>query len=118
MSRVWLVVCAGLLGLVAAAVHARGLVDAVPLVDWNSTQQQRLRDSGAQWVRIGCVGSGAAGLLLLAGGAWRWALLVVILAVLLAVLAEADTLWAWPVALATLAAVAAGCVALLRGSPA
>lgn len=116
MNRLWVVLAAGLLGLVAAAVQARGLVDAVPLVDWNSTQQHRLRDAGAQLVRVGCALSGLAGALLLVGGTWRWGTLVVLLSVLLAVLAGANTLWAWPVALATLAAVAIGGAALLRGA--
>lgn len=109
MSRTLIAVVAGLTGLCAAVALYFGLVTAVPLVDWGADETDLLRAEGARQVRIASLAAVAAGALLLVGRAWWAGAVTVTAAVLLALLAQANTVVSWALLLVYVLALLAGC---------
>ena len=100
-------------GLVGAAIVYRGLVDAVPVVDFNTDLDRQLRREGARQVLVGFLPLVVAGGLLLVGRA-RWTGgLVVGCALLIALLARADSAVSWVLLAVLVLAGSVGCVRLL-----
>lgn len=110
MSRPWIAVAAGLIGLAASVGLYLGLVQAVPLVDWGDDTTQLLRSEGALQVRIAALYAGLTGILLLADRAWWTGGAAVAAAGLLAVLADANSIASWALLLLYIAVLLAGCV--------
>ena len=114
MSRTLIAVVAGLIGLSAAVALYFGLVTAVPLVDWGADETDRLRAAGARQVRFASLAAVAAGALLLVGRAWKAGTVTVAAAVLLGLLAGANTVVSWALLLVYLLALLIGCSVLAR----
>lgn len=95
VSHVPIAVVAGPVGLAASVALYLGLVHAVPLVSWGTTEEEFLRMEGAHQVRLASVVAALAGVLLLAARA-RWTGGIAVGAAgLLAVLSHRNTVASW-----------------------
>jgi hypothetical protein len=100
-------------GCTGAVVVYLGLVDAVPIVDFNTDLDRQLRREGARQVLLGGLPIGLAGALLIAGGA-KWAGGIVIsCAFLIMLLAYAKSSASWVLLAVLVLAGLVGCVRLL-----
>lgn len=110
-------VAAGLIGLAASVALYLGMVNAVPLVDWGDDATELLQSEGARAVRIASLFAGLAGVLLLVGRARVAGCTAVVAALLLAVLADTNTIASWGLLLLYLTALVAGCRTVARRRP-
>jgi hypothetical protein len=111
--RALLALATAVTGLVGAATVYLGLVDAVPVVDFNTDLDRQLRREGARQVVVGCLPLVVAGSLLLVGRATWTGALVVGCALLIALLARADSAVSWVLLVVLVLAGLVGCLRLL-----
>jgi hypothetical protein len=111
-----LALMAAVAGCAGAAVVYLGLVDAVPIVDFNTDLDRQLRREGARQVLLGGLPVGLAGALLIAGGAKWTGGIVIGCACLLMLLAFAKSPASWALLAIVVLVGLVGCVRLLTPS--